>query len=184
MTMIDEETFMTDEEAFMTASHRRLDNEYYSTENFQSIFATLLMSGLGAIALIATFESLHSRPSLFAVFHPRVQEVPPHRQPPAPCVGFCAWAALASSMPERELRRHIGLDAFMMMRYIKVRHHATQTHTNKTRRHLTQHTRTHRTPPRADWPDWSCEDAHGRIVGLTDTSRETPRRSDVGAPPQ
>ena len=92
----------------------RLEAVYaYSWDN---IGTSALWGAVGGLALMLVFELKRSKRS---VYWPKRKHMP-HRSPSEMPLGLGAWVPTALMMPNEELLRKTGLDAYMMLRYIKM----------------------------------------------------------------
>ena len=109
-----EESADADDEA---TSARQLADLDYGDETWSSIILTLEFSLFAMVCLVAIFELGRSRTRLIYWPKRRFQQ---HRSPRRMPLGIGAWLPIAFTMPGHELRRLIGLDAYMMIRYLKL----------------------------------------------------------------
>ena len=88
----------------------RLEAVYaYSWDN---IGTSALWGAVGGLALMLVFELKRSKRS---VYWPKRKHMP-HRSPSEMPLGLGAWVPTALMMPNEELLRKTGLDAYMMLR--------------------------------------------------------------------
>ena len=93
---------------------RRLEGSVdYNSENWQDVIASAEMGALACVAFLMVFEA-GSR----LVYWPK-RRYRPHRTPRAMPGGAFAWAG-AAAMGDEELCALVGLDAFLMLRYLQI----------------------------------------------------------------
>ena len=88
----------------------------YTSENWQDVTTTAEMGALACLVFLVVFEVGRRRSRL--VYWPK-RRYRPHRTPRAMPSGALAWAS-AIAMGDEELCALVGLDAYLMLRYLRL----------------------------------------------------------------
>lgn len=100
------------------------DDDLYSYEANNNLFHTLLMNILVFIVLMAIFEWIRHLKAVFLKrFTRKLQQQ--HRVPPLPATYPFAWVFSIINISDTDLLHMVGLDGYMLIRYIRLCLHAS-----------------------------------------------------------
>lgn len=100
------------------------DDDLYSYEANNNLFHTLLMNILVFILLVTVFEFIRHLKSVYLKRYTRkFQQL--HRVPPIPSTYPLAWIISILKVSDSELLHMVGLDGYMLIRYIRLCLHAS-----------------------------------------------------------
>jgi hypothetical protein len=88
---------------------------YSPDEQTASVISTAILNGVVAFIVYALFERCRDQKEIYA---PRLREKP-HRTPKSPTLSLFSWISDINSVSDDETLKMVGLDAFMLLRFLR-----------------------------------------------------------------